>query len=140
MAMASTATLVAARCVEAAEAMGAERQQLASAISSPVNVQSHGDFITLVAAAATVLLLVTEGQQSKARVAKEVFNAATVLPVEKDVKCENRHSQDANYNSIHAVPFGQLYWKIVSVYIECKSKQDHDVWTQNVLRLLSSGQ
>ena len=53
MAMASAATLVAARCVEAAEAMGAEREHLASVISSAVNVKSHGDFMTLTAAAAT---------------------------------------------------------------------------------------
>lgn len=53
MAVASAATLVAAQCVEAAEAMGADREQLISAISSAVNVRSHGDISTLTAAAAT---------------------------------------------------------------------------------------
>lgn len=53
MAMASAATLVAAQCVEAAEAMGAEREHLAAVVSSAVNVRSGGDIMTLTAAAAT---------------------------------------------------------------------------------------
>lgn len=53
MAVASAATLVAAQCVEAAEAMGAEREHLASIVSSAVNVRSAGDIMTLTAAAAT---------------------------------------------------------------------------------------
>lgn len=52
-AVASAATLVAAQCVEAAETMGAERDHLASVISSAVNVRSHDDIVTLTAAAAT---------------------------------------------------------------------------------------
>nr|XP_025628528.1 VAN3-binding protein [Arachis hypogaea] len=53
MAVASAATLVAAQCVAAAEAMGAERDHLASVVSSSVNVRSAGDITTLTAAAAT---------------------------------------------------------------------------------------
>lgn len=53
MAVASAATLVAAQCVEAAEALGAEREHLASVVSSAVNVRSAGDIMTLTAAAAT---------------------------------------------------------------------------------------
>lgn len=53
MAVASAATLVAAQCVEAAEAMGAEREHLASVVSSAVNVRSAGDIMTLTAGAAT---------------------------------------------------------------------------------------
>lgn len=53
MAVASAATLVAAQCVEAAEAMGAERDHLASVVNSAVNVRSPGDIMTLTAAAAT---------------------------------------------------------------------------------------
>lgn len=53
MAVASAATLVAAQCVEAAEAMGAEREHLASVISSAVNVRSAGDIMTITAGAAT---------------------------------------------------------------------------------------
>lgn len=53
MAVASAATLVAGQCVEAAEAMGADRCHLISAISSAVNVRTHDDITTLTAAAAT---------------------------------------------------------------------------------------
>lgn len=53
MAVASVATLVAAQCVEAAESMGAEREYLASLISSAVNVRSASDIMTLITAAAT---------------------------------------------------------------------------------------
>lgn len=53
LAVASAATLVAAQCVEAAEAMGAEREHLAYVVSSAVNVRSAGDIMTLTAGAAT---------------------------------------------------------------------------------------
>lgn len=52
-AVASAATLVAAQCVEAAEAIGAEREHLASVISSAVNVRTAEDIMTLNAGAAT---------------------------------------------------------------------------------------
>ena len=53
MAVASAATLVAAQCVEAAESLGAQRDHLLSVVNSAVNVRSHGDILTLTAAAAT---------------------------------------------------------------------------------------
>lgn len=67
MAVASAATLVAAQCVEAAEAMGAEREHLASVVSSAVNVRSAGDIMTLTAAAATgnFLMLLNVFSQSR---------------------------------------------------------------------------
>ncbi|KAK7279267.1 hypothetical protein RJT34_24314 [Clitoria ternatea] len=82
MAVASAATLVAAQCVEAAEAMGAERDHLASVVSSAVNVRSAGDITTLTAAAATAL---RGAATLKARVLKEVWNIAAVIPVEKNL-------------------------------------------------------
>ncbi|GAB4851041.1 hypothetical protein Ancab_030339 [Ancistrocladus abbreviatus] len=80
MAVASAATLVAAQCVEAAEAMGAEREHLASVVSSAVNVRSAGDIMTLSAAAATAL---RGAATLKARALKEVWNIAAVIPAEK---------------------------------------------------------
>lgn len=53
MAVASAAALVAAQCVEVAESMGADREHMASVVSSAVNVRSAGDIMTLTAAAAT---------------------------------------------------------------------------------------
>ncbi|CAA0823045.1 Plant protein of unknown function (DUF828) with plant pleckstrin homology-like region [Striga hermonthica] len=80
MAVASAATLVAAQCVEAAEAMGAERDHLASVVSSAVNVRSPGDIMTLTAAAATAL---RGAATLKARALKDVWNLASVIPVDK---------------------------------------------------------
>ncbi|CAL4905285.1 unnamed protein product [Urochloa decumbens] len=80
MAVASAATLVAAQCVEAAEAMGAEREHLAAAVGSAVNVRNPGDVVTITAAAATAL---RGAATLKARVMKEVWNGAAVIPVEK---------------------------------------------------------
>ncbi|XP_022748970.1 VAN3-binding protein-like [Durio zibethinus] len=80
MAVASAATLVAAQCVEAAEAMGAEREHLTSVISSAVNVRSAGDIMTLTAGAATAL---RGAATLKARALKEVWNIAAVIPVDK---------------------------------------------------------
>lgn len=77
VAMASAATLVAAQCVEAAEAMGAEHDHLASVISSAVNVKSAGDIMTLTAAAATAL---RGAATLKSRAMKEVWNATAVIP------------------------------------------------------------
>ncbi|CAN6361745.1 unnamed protein product [Urochloa humidicola] len=82
MAVASAATLVAAQCVEAAEAMGAEREQLAAAVGSAVNVRNPGDVVTITAAAATAL---RGAATLKARVLKEVWNGAAVIPLEKGV-------------------------------------------------------
>ncbi|XP_020409104.1 VAN3-binding protein-like isoform X1 [Zea mays] len=80
MAVASAATLVAAQCVEAAEAMGAEREHLEAAVGSAVSVRTPGDIVTVTAAAATAL---RGAATLKARALKEVWNIAAVIPVEK---------------------------------------------------------
>ncbi|XP_077248008.1 VAN3-binding protein-like isoform X2 [Tasmannia lanceolata] len=134
MAVASAATLVAAQCVEAAEAMGAERDHLASIVSSAVNVRTPGDIMTLTAAAATAL---RGAATLKARVLKEVWNIAAVTPVEKgnggngNFSGELLPSED-NMNLLglcsrellargsellKRTRKGSLHWKIVSVYI-----------------------
>ncbi|KAG4907810.1 hypothetical protein AAZX31_20G137800 [Glycine max] len=144
MAVASAATLVAAQCVEAAEAMGAEREHLASVVSSAVNVRSAGDIMTLTAAAATAL---RGAATLKARALKEVWNIAAVIPVEKNLAAggvNNNNASNGNSNSSFSgelVPEenflgicsrellargcellkrtrkGDLHWKVVSVYI-----------------------
>ncbi|GJM95222.1 hypothetical protein PR202_ga11932 [Eleusine coracana subsp. coracana] len=78
--LASAATLVAAQCVEAAEAMGAERGALAAAVASAVSVRTPGDVATVTAAAATALRC---SATLKARALKEAWNGAAVIPVEK---------------------------------------------------------
>lgn len=51
--------MVAVQCVEAAEALGAKRDHLASVVVSAVNVHSYNDIMTLTAAAATYIILST---------------------------------------------------------------------------------
>ncbi|XP_054793416.1 VAN3-binding protein-like isoform X2 [Prosopis cineraria] len=140
MAVASAATLVAAQCVEAAEAMGAEREHLQSVVGSAVNVRSAGDIMTLTAAAATAL---RGAATLKARALKEVWNIAAVIPVEKGMGASGNGS-NGNSNSsfsgelapeenflgicsrellargcelLKRTRKGDLHWKIVSVYI-----------------------
>ncbi|XP_010450002.1 PREDICTED: VAN3-binding protein-like [Camelina sativa] len=101
MAVASAATLVAAQCVEAAEVMGAEREYLASVVSSAVNVRSAGDIMTLTAGAATALRGV---QTLKARAMKEVWNIASVIPMDKGLTtstggCSNNNVNGSNGSS-----------------------------------------
>ncbi|KAK4257989.1 hypothetical protein QN277_007506 [Acacia crassicarpa] len=143
MAVASAATLVAAQCVEAAEAMGAEREHLASVVGSAVNVSSAGDIMTLTAAAATAL---RGAATLKARALKEVWNIAAVIPVEKGMGggASGGNGSTGNSNSsfsgelapeenflgicsrellargcelLKRTRKGDLHWKIVSVYI-----------------------
>ncbi|KAL2323753.1 hypothetical protein Fmac_028132 [Flemingia macrophylla] len=142
MAVASAATLVAAQCVEAAEAMGAERDHLSSVVSSAVNVRSAGDIATLTAAAATAL---RGAATLKARVLKEVWNIAAVIPVEKNLGGGgggngSNGSSNSSFSGeivpeenflgicsrellargcelLKRTRTGELHWKIVSVYI-----------------------
>nr|GME00741.1 VAN3-binding protein-like [Ipomoea batatas] len=141
MAVASAAMLVAAQCVEAAEAMGAERERLMSSISSAINVRSHEDISTLTAAAATAL---RGAATLKARALKEVWNISTVNTLEKG-HVIGAGSNNNNYNGggfyegleveenflgvcnqellargrelLKRTRNGDLHWKIVSVYI-----------------------
>ncbi|KAJ1266260.1 hypothetical protein BS78_08G137500 [Paspalum vaginatum] len=110
MAVASAATLVAAQCAEAAEALGAEREHLAAAVASAVSVRTPGDVATVTAAAATgsrgavrhcqpasqinpghlpmesqrwSLAALRGAATLRARALKEVWNVAAVIPVEK---------------------------------------------------------
>ncbi|KAM7256587.1 hypothetical protein ACFE04_012328 [Oxalis oulophora] len=140
MAVASAATLVAAQCVEAAEAMGAEREHLASVVSSAVNVRSAGDILTLTAGAATAL---RGAATLKARTLKEVWNIAAVIPIDKGINGGGNNGSNNSSNgscSGELVPEnflgicsrellargcellkrtrkGDLHWKVVSVYL-----------------------
>uniref|UniRef100_A0A1S3ZQE8 VAN3-binding protein-like n=1 Tax=Nicotiana tabacum TaxID=4097 RepID=A0A1S3ZQE8_TOBAC len=135
--------VVAAQCVETAEAMGADRDHLMSAISSAVNVRSHGDISTLTAAAATAL---RGAATLKGRALKEVWNIAAVTPKEKGIgvgtvrKSDQTQTNSNNYSEgldveenflgvcnqellargrefLKRTRNGDLHWKIVSVYI-----------------------
>ncbi|KAF7120374.1 hypothetical protein RHSIM_Rhsim13G0028000 [Rhododendron simsii] len=102
MAVASAATLVAGQCVEAAEAMGADRCQLVSAISSAVNVQTHDDITTLTAAAATGkngIHPLRGAATLKARALKDVWSiGATVPAAEKETTVMRMSGCSSDYH------------------------------------------
>lgn len=52
-AIASAAALVASHCIEIAEDMGADHDQILTAVSSAINARTNGDIMTLTAGAAT---------------------------------------------------------------------------------------
>lgn len=54
-AIASAAALVASHCIEIAEDMGAEQDQILSVVNSAINARTSGDIMTLTAGAATAL-------------------------------------------------------------------------------------
>ncbi|CAN8247850.1 unnamed protein product [Cochlearia groenlandica] len=140
-AVASAATLVAAQCVEAAEILGADRELLASVVSSAVNVRSAGDIMTLTAAAATAL---RGAATLKARALKDVWNIAAVIPVDKGTPkgsggggggyisdlaprdnflgvC-SRELLAKGCELLKRTREGDLHWKVVSIYIN-RAKQ-----------------
>lgn len=51
--IASAAALVASHCIEIAEDMGAEQEQILLAVNSAINARTSGDIMTLTAGAAT---------------------------------------------------------------------------------------
>ncbi|XP_034915199.1 VAN3-binding protein isoform X2 [Populus alba] len=120
MAVASAATLVAAQFVEAAEAMGAERDHLASVVTSAVNVHSHDDITTLTAAAATAVIPMERGIG--------IYGVGNYVHHNRSYSGEISNGE--NFSGACSVEFlargsellkrtrqGDLHWKIVSVYI-----------------------
>ncbi|KAJ8450480.1 hypothetical protein Cgig2_002165 [Carnegiea gigantea] len=87
-AIASAAALVASHCIEIAEDMGADHDQILTAVNSAVNARTNGDVMTLTAAAATAL---RGAATLKARLQKGYGAAALVLGEQaedgKDLNC-----------------------------------------------------
>ncbi|EPS65395.1 hypothetical protein M569_09381, partial [Genlisea aurea] len=124
MAVASAATLVAAQCVDAAEALGAEREHLASVVSSAVNARSAGDIMTLTAAAATALRAAAtlkartlrDALSFTAAAEKGICNGGEILAAEDPISC-NLDLLARGGELLKRTRKGHLHWKIVSVYI-----------------------
>ncbi|WJX35784.1 hypothetical protein P8452_23733 [Trifolium repens] len=79
-AIASAAALVASHCIEIAEDMGAEQDQIITAVDSAINAKTNGDIMTLTAGAATAL---RGAATLKARLQKG-FGATTIPPIEEN--------------------------------------------------------
>ncbi|XP_011081321.1 VAN3-binding protein [Sesamum indicum] len=124
MAMASATELLASYCIELAESAGADRERVASVVTSAVGIRTASDLLTLTAAAATAL----RGEAAlRARLPKEAKRSAAISPYEQVmVDCR---SPEAFHSEIEEEDLpcvgdllqltrkGVLRWKHVSVYI-----------------------
>ncbi|KAL6296382.1 hypothetical protein ACE6H2_004524 [Prunus campanulata] len=116
-ALASAAALVASRCIEIAEEMGADHDHILSVVNSAVNARTNGDIMTLTAGAATAL---RGAATLKVRLQKEYGGTNLVLA---DEKLEGKESNSAlNFvtrggDLLKRTRKGDLHWKRVSFNI-----------------------
>ncbi|RHN59939.1 putative pleckstrin-like, plant [Medicago truncatula] len=119
-AIASATALVASHCIEIAEDMGAEQDQIITAVDSAINAKTNGDIMTLTAGAATAL---RGAATLKARMEKGL--GATTIPTVEE-KCGE--AKEANMLTALDCVFrggvllkhtrkGVLHWKQVSFNI-----------------------
>ncbi|CAK9166095.1 unnamed protein product [Ilex paraguariensis] len=119
-AMASAAALVASHCVEIAEDMGADHEQILSVVGSAINARTNGDIMTLTAGAATAL---RGAATLRARLQKG-YGASTIALAEQQTE------EGKELNVLTALNFvskggeifkrtrkGDLHWKQVSFNI-----------------------
>ncbi|CAL1373460.1 unnamed protein product [Linum trigynum] len=119
-AMASAAALVASHCIEIAEDMGAEHEQIMTVIDSAVNVRTNGDIMTLTAGAATAL---RAAATLRARLQKGY--GAPALPLTEDMDEEGKDSKISaalkfvteGEELLKRTRKGALHWKRVSFSI-----------------------
>ena len=75
-AIASAAAVVASHCIEIAEDMGADHEQILSVVSSAINVRTNGDIMTLTAGAATGIkmsIIAVERQKLQKQLPKQIY-------------------------------------------------------------------
>ncbi|KAH7298924.1 hypothetical protein KP509_25G064500 [Ceratopteris richardii] len=136
MAVASAATLVAAQCVEAAESMGASREQISSVVSSAVSVKTPGDVMTLTAAAATAL---RAAETLKARASRNSISHSAIIPYERggsnnsnssgDLASDHGDSESCTQDFLRRgceflkrTRKGELHWRVLFVYMDKNSQ------------------
>ncbi|KAA8521816.1 hypothetical protein F0562_012489 [Nyssa sinensis] len=116
--IASAAALVASHCIEIAEEMGADHDQILSVVSSAINSRTNGDILTLTAGAATAL---RGAATQRARLQKG--NGATNIAVSEEQEGKELNVTAAlNFVSkggelLKLTRKGALHWKQVSFNI-----------------------
>ncbi|XP_024023841.1 VAN3-binding protein [Morus notabilis] len=118
-AMASAAGLVASHCIEIAEEMGADHDQIFAVVNSAVNARTNGDIMTLTAAAATAL---RAAAILRTRLQKGYGTTAFALPDEKGEGNDSNIVAALNFVSkggeiLKRTRKGALHWKQVSFSI-----------------------
>ena len=80
-AIASAAALVASHCIEIAEDMGADHDQILTAVNSAVNARTNGDVMTLTAAAATGTMILIHSYPNITEIGSSMiaFDVCSVL-------------------------------------------------------------
>ncbi|XP_028124840.1 VAN3-binding protein isoform X2 [Camellia sinensis] len=116
-AMASAAALVASHCIEIAEEMGAEHDQILAVVGSAINARNNGDIMALTAGAATAL---RGAATLKARLEKG-YGATSISLTDEQVE-EANVSIALNFVSkggelLKRTRKGALHWKQVSINI-----------------------
>ncbi|KAK9273622.1 hypothetical protein L1049_018432 [Liquidambar formosana] len=119
-AIASAAALVASHCIEIAEDMGADHDQILTAVNSAINARTNGDIMTLTAGAATAL---RAAATLRARLHKG-YGAATLALAEEGVEEGKESDITAALNFVSRggellkrTRKGALHWKQVSFNI-----------------------
>nr|GMC51247.1 VAN3-binding protein [Ipomoea batatas] len=119
-AIASAAALVASHCIEIAEDMGADQEQILSVVNSAINARTNGDIMTLTAGAATAL---RGAATLRARLQKGSGAEAIALADEQnDISKESNVTATLNFVSrggelLNVQEKGDLHWKQVSFNI-----------------------
>ncbi|XVE53736.1 hypothetical protein DITRI_Ditri03aG0026500 [Diplodiscus trichospermus] len=116
-AIASAAALVASHCIEIAEDMGADHDQILTVVNSAMNARSNGDIMTLTAGAATAL--------RGAAVLRARLQKTTMLALgEEKGEAGNELNISTTLNFVATggellkrTRKGALHWKQVSFYI-----------------------
>ncbi|GMN39960.1 hypothetical protein TIFTF001_009188 [Ficus carica] len=149
-ALASAAGLVASHCIEIAEEMGAEHDQILAVVNSAVNARTNGDIMTLTAAAATALrgaaILRTRLQKGygtttfaladeKGEGNESNILAGVVTEVCCDIPAWPGREKD-NGSSKTKAYFGIKTTDRI-IEFECRSKEDKLMWTDGIKHMLN---
>ncbi|XP_059657992.1 VAN3-binding protein-like [Cornus florida] len=118
-AIASAAALVASHCIEIAEDMGAEHEQILSVVSSAINARTNGDIMTLTAGAATAL---RGAATLTARLQKDYGATTIALAEQAEEGKELKVTKALNFilkggELLKRTRKGALHWKQVSFKI-----------------------
>ncbi|CAI8604618.1 unnamed protein product [Vicia faba] len=94
----SAASLLSSHCIEIAEDMGAEHDQITTVVDSAINVKTNGDILTLITGATTCndgrrIRLSNSRHGSKWSSTKEQCSSKTIIEVEKK-DAENHVADD----------------------------------------------
>ncbi|KAK2998893.1 hypothetical protein RJ639_024579 [Escallonia herrerae] len=119
-AIASAAALVASHCIEIAEDMGADHDQILSAVSSAISARTNGDIMALTAGAATAL----RGAATLRARLETGYGAATMALTEEQVEQGKKSNISTVLNFVSKgdellkrTRKGDLHWKQVSFNI-----------------------